>query len=315
MNTPHPPSHGHETGDADSFSLASYLTECQQRCQRAMQDRLTALPALPTPLRDAMEYASLLGGKRIRPALAYAAARAIGDHSPARIDDAACALELIHCYSLIHDDLPAMDNDNLRRGRPTVHKAWDEATAILAGDALQALAFRIISTAGPDSPPAEVQLQMCRELAAAAGYEGMVGGQGIDIQAANRALSLLELETMHRLKTGALIRASVSLGALATGNSTRPDREALDTYARNIGLAFQVQDDILDVASDTSILGKQQGADQARNKPTYVTLLGLDGAREKATELLANARDALSGFGARADALHAIAGYIIQRQH
>lgn len=297
------------------LDLPSWLAECQQRCNHYLQECLGTLPALPSPLRDAMDYATLSGGKRIRPALSYAAARAIGNCPPSHIDPAACAVELIHCYSLIHDDLPAMDNDDLRRGQPTVHRAWDEATAILAGDALQALAFRVVAESGNGAADPTTRLLMISELARAAGFEGMVSGQSIDIHAADQKLTLTELETMHTLKTGALIRAAVGLGAMATGNSTSAQRHALDQYAQNTGLAFQVQDDILDVTGDTATLGKQKGADQALNKPTYVTMLGLDGARAKAFTLLEAAHDALSGFGEGADALHAIADYVVQRHH
>jgi len=300
---------------ADTLDLPAWLAQCQQRCHLYLQQCLHTLPVLPSPLRDAMEYATLSTGKRIRPALAFAAARAIGNCPPSHIDAAACAVELIHCYSLIHDDLPAMDNDDLRRGQPTVHRAWDEATAILAGDALQALAFRTIAESGGAVTDANTRLLMISTLARAAGFEGMASGQSIDIRAANRALTLTELETMHALKTGALIRAAVALGALATGDSTAEQRTALDIYAQNIGLAFQVQDDILDVIGDTATLGKQQGADQALNKPTYVSLLGLEGAQEKASALLEAAHGALSGFGENADALRAIADYVVQRQH
>ena len=221
----------------------------------------------------------------------------------------ACALESLHSYSLVHDDLPAMDDDDLRRGKPTCHIAFNDATAILAGDALQTFAFELLSEADAD---AAVQLALVRQLAAASGARGMVLGQAIDLAAVDKRLDLEQLETMHRHKTGALIRASVSMGATAAG-ATHAQLTALDTYAAAVGLAFQVQDDILDVVADTETLGKQQGADIARNKPTYVALLGLEAARAKALELHQQALGALAGFGKSADHLRALSAYIIER--
>ena len=221
-------------------------------------------------------------------------------------------MELIHAYSLIHDDLPAMDNDDLRRGQPTCHRAFDEASAILAGDALQALAFDWLTHAG--NWHAETRLQMTRILARAAGPQGMAGGQAIDLASVGNQLDLASLEYMHQHKTGALIRASVQLGALASEQASPEQLAALADYADCIGLAFQVQDDILDIESDTSVLGKQQGADLARNKPTYPALLGLEGARAKAAALRDQALDSLSGFAAQADPLRQLAHYIVQRR-
>jgi len=267
-----------------SLPLADFMALCRERVQRKLQHSLETLPGPATRLREAMLHASLQGGKRVRPVLAYASACAVGG-SLEDADVAACTAELVHCYSLVHDDLPAMDDDDLRRGQPTVHIAFDEATAILAGDALQALAFRLLSEADGQRAGAATRLRMINLLAAAAGFEGMVSGQSVDFEAMGRSLSLQQLQIMHSLKTGALIRASVLLGALATEKADAVQLAALERYAECIGLAFQVQDDILDVTADTATLGKTQGADQALNKPTYVSLLGLDAATAKAQDL------------------------------
>ena len=297
-----------------AFDLDSFMELCQKRIQSLLLTHLEALPPQATQLRKAMQYACLQGGKRVRPLLVYAGAQVFGT-TPARADIAACAIELMHCYSLVHDDLPAMDDDALRRGNPTVHIAFNEATAILAGDALQGLAFRLLSDHGVTQISDSTRLRMINLLAAAGGYEGMVAGQAIDFEAVGRTLTLAELETMHSLKTGALICASVQLGALCTGKATEPELTALRHYAECIGLAFQVQDDILDVVSDTATLGKTQGADQALNKPTYVSLLGLQGARTKAAQLCRGAVAALQDFDHDADALRHIARYIVERHH
>ncbi|KKO12460.1 polyprenyl synthetase family protein [Pseudohongiella sp.] len=293
--------------------LPGFLQDCQQRCAEHMASYLNRLPDMPMRLTEAMRYSTLLGGKRIRPALVYASADALSDTRAGGTDVAACAVEFIHCYSLVHDDLPAMDNDDLRRGKPTLHRAFDEATAILAGDALQALAFQVIGE--NEQITAALRLRMLTVLAQSAGCQGMIAGQGIDLAAVGKSLSVNELETMHRLKTGALISASVELGALSAGCTEPRTLASLRHYARCIGLAFQVQDDILDVTSDTATLGKTQGADHARNKPTYVSLLGLDGARSKADALVTEAISALSAMGNRAGTLEAIARYITSRQH
>jgi geranylgeranyl pyrophosphate synthase len=277
-----------------------------------MQSQLSVLSAMPERLLDAMRYSSLSGGKRIRPCLVYASARALGA-LPACADAAACAVEFIHCYSLIHDDLPAMDNDDLRRGKPTLHRAFDEATAILAGDALQSLAFQVL--AENQLIEADIRLQMLTLLARAAGSDGMIAGQSIDLDAVGQQLTLAQLENMHNLKTGALIQASVELGALSAHCRDTTVLNALRDYARCIGLAFQVQDDILDVISDTKILGKTQGSDVARNKPTYVSLLGLEGARAKADSLIAQAQQALCRVDADTTLLRDLATYITARQH
>jgi geranylgeranyl pyrophosphate synthase len=292
--------------------LNTFLKLCRERCDQQMENRLVALTAMPPRLVEAMRYSTLLGGKRIRPCLAYAAAKALGAPMSAA-DDAACAVEMMHCYSLIHDDLPAMDNDDLRRGKPTLHKAYDEATAILAGDALQSLAIQILSEHKGNDPVTVVN--MINILTAASGCFGMIAGQALDTGAVGRQLTQSELETMHRLKTGALICASVELGALSAGCRAPQIMEALQVYARNIGLAFQVHDDVLDVVAETGTLGKKQGADIALNKPTYVSLLGLDGAREKATALIQAAKDALSPIPGDTAMLSSIADYVTQRAY
>lgn len=260
-------------------------------------------------LLTAMRYSIFNGGKRIRPVLVYAAGQAL--NCPAQYCDApAAAVEMIHAYSLIHDDLPAMDDDNLRRGKPTCHIQYDEATAILAGDALQTSAFAALT--GAQNQPG--QLQLLQELVQASGSLGMVAGQMIDLASVGKSLSLAELENMHRHKTGALIRASVRMGAIAGGADSQ-QLNALTQYAEALGLAFQVQDDILDVESDTETLGKQQGADIALNKPTYVSLLGLEQAKEKARLLVENAEQSLNDFGPEADLLRELARYVIERDH
>ncbi|MDO8343581.1 MAG: polyprenyl synthetase family protein [Cellvibrio sp.] len=266
----------------------------------------------PTQLRSAMRYSLFNGGKRVRPILAYAAALAIDPNiNLTLVDPIAAALECLHSYSLVHDDLPAMDDDDLRRGKPTCHIAFSEATAILAGDGLQTLAFDLLTQS---DLPSEIQIQLIRQLTLGSGIQGMVLGQAIDLAAVDHQLDLAQLETMHRYKTGALIRASVAMGAICAGADEK-QLAALDDYAAAIGLAFQVQDDILDVTSDTATLGKQQGADIARNKPTYVSLLGLGAAKAKADELHRQALGALSGFDASAAPLRQLASYIVQRSN
>lgn len=299
---------------AEKFVLAAFMTQCQERVQATLQQQLNALPATSQQLKSSLQYACLQGGKRIRPLLVYASAQALGAQL-SRADISACAVEMLHCYSLVHDDLPAMDDDNLRRGQPTLHIAYDEATAILAGDALQALAFRLLSAPGSEDISPTTKLAMLHCLAQAAGYEGMVSGQAIDFESVGKILTLEQLETMHSLKTGALIQASVTLGALCADHVEPSQLDALAHYARCIGLAFQVQDDILDVTSDTATLGKTQGADQALDKPTYVTLLGLEGAQSKAQDLCEEALHAIELHDERATALREIARYIVGRKH
>ncbi len=295
------------------MSFSDYLEQCQQRVGTALNYHLPAVAAPAERLKSAMHYSVLSGGKRVRASLVYASAGVFAGRPSQNLqnnlDLAACAVELIHAYSLIHDDLPSMDNDDLRRGKPTCHIAYDEATAILAGDALQTLAFELLGKLDTD---AGHQLNLIKTLASASGYAGMVGGQVLDIEAENNAPGLDGLEQIHRLKTGALIGASVRCGALLT-QATETELEALDSYAAAIGLAFQVQDDILDVTGKTEELGKQQGADEQLNKATYPGLLGLDGAIAKAQQLHRDALTALEGFGPGAEPLRQLSSFIIER--
>jgi geranylgeranyl pyrophosphate synthase len=291
--------------------FSHFANQCRTRVDEALNQYLPSGED-PTRLRAAMRYSLFNGGKRVRPILAYATALAIEPKTNlALIDPIAAALECLHSYSLVHDDLPAMDDDDLRRGKPTCHIAFNEATAILAGDGLQTLAFDLLTTTDVD---ATTRIKLIRQLTQGSGAEGMVLGQAIDLAAVDHQLDLAQLETMHRYKTGALIRASVAMGAICAGADDK-QLAALDDYAAAIGLAFQVQDDILDVTSDTATLGKQQGADIARNKPTYVSLLGLDAAKAKAAELHRQALDALREFGTSAIPLRQLASYIVERSN
>ncbi len=290
----------------------SILRRYQQQIDRALDRWLPPLNAPPAMLHDAMRYAVLGPGKRVRPVLVYATGQAF-DAALTHLDSSAVAVELIHAYSLVHDDLPAMDNDDLRRGRPTCHRKFDEATAILAGDALQALAFDVLANdVGLECSPAR-RIRMLSVLAHASGSRGMAGGQAIDLAAVGQRLTLSELENMHSHKTGALIRASVNLGYLASGSDDPTLETRLDHYARNIGLAFQVQDDILDVEGETETIGKPQGSDQDRDKPTYPNLLGMETAKATARRLCDEAISALDCFGTSADPLRWLAVYIVKR--
>ncbi|MGC8121592.1 (2E,6E)-farnesyl diphosphate synthase [Marinobacter sp. VGCF2001] len=289
----------------------AYLEQCRQQIDEELELCISRHSASQR-LQDTMRYCVLGGGKRVRPALCLAAARAMGvDDNVALIP--ACALELIHAYSLVHDDLPAMDDDDLRRGRPTAHIAFDEASAILAGDALQTLAFALLSEAPTLSDRQRVA--MVAELARSSGHQGMVGGQAIDLESVGQLLDVEQLETMHRHKTGALIVASVRLGALTAEKVTEHQLTSLTRYASALGLAFQVQDDLLDIEGDTQVIGKRQGSDAAKAKPTYPALLGVDGARQHLARLLQEALDALADFGPEADTLRAMADYVVARSH
>lgn len=285
---------------------ADWVTHIQSRTEATLNSLLPRADTPPHKLHEAMRYAMLGGGKRIRPLLCHAAGEMLGA-APAALDAAACAVELIHGYSLVHDDLPCMDNDVLRRGKPTCHVEYGEAMALLAGDALQSLAFRALCDA-------ELNVTATRLLAEAAGSLGMAGGQAIDLDAVGKSLSVDGLETMHRLKTGALIRAAVLLGACC-GKAADEDIASLSRFATTIGLLFQVVDDILDAESSTETLGKTAGKDAKDNKPTYVSLLGLNAARNKAAELGRQAHASLDGFGRRADRLHSLTDYIARREH
>ncbi|MBU2569224.1 MAG: (2E,6E)-farnesyl diphosphate synthase [Gammaproteobacteria bacterium] len=297
-----------------SNALKDYLTFCQNRVERALEARLPSETQIPTKLHEAMRYCVLDGGKRMRPMLTYCTGKALGI-APEDLDGAACAVEFIHVYSLIHDDLPAMDDDDLRRGKPTCHIAYDEATAILTGDALQALAFKVLADDPTIRADAESRLRMITMLAKASGSQGMVGGQAIDLESVGTMLTLPQLENMHIHKTGALIRASVNMATLTKPDIDPKQAEGLDHYAKCIGLSFQVKDDILDEESDTATLGKTQGKDKDNDKPTYPALLGLAGAKQKAQELHEQAIESLSGFGSEADLLRDLSLYIIQRDH
>lgn len=284
----------------------------QQSIESALDLWLPDAVLPPKSLHEAMRYSVLAEGKRIRPILLYATGQAFGVELTS-LDGPACSVEIIHAYSLIHDDLPSMDNDDLRRGRPTCHKAFGEATAILAGDALQTLAFQILAT-DPNIKISDLQrLEMIRTLALASGSKGMAGGQAIDLAAVGKKLDITELENMHTHKTGALIKASVEIGALSTKNINETLFTAISDYAKYIGIAFQVKDDILDIESDTSTLGKPQGSDVSMNKPTYPDLLGLDGAKEMASKLHHKAIKCLDVFDEKAKMLRQIADYIINR--
>jgi farnesyl diphosphate synthase len=280
--------------------------------ENVLSEVLPQAAIAPQRLHQAMRYAVLGGGKRIRPLLAFAAGELAGA-DPRRVDAAAAAVELIHAYSLVHDDLPCMDDDDLRRGKPTCHVEYDEATALLVGDGLQTLAFQVL-TEHPLADAPAVQLEMVGLLAMASGSRGMAGGQAIDLDSVGKSLSLPELEFMHIHKTGALIRASVQLGALCGRRLEDGEMERLLHFAKCIGLAFQVVDDILDAESTTATLGKTAGKDAEANKPTYVTVMGSNAARAFAAELHQDALQSLEPFGERAERLRQIADFIVKRQ-
>jgi len=294
------------------MQIQPFIRQCQERSNLFLEQCLPPAEGDASRLYQAMRYSVLNGGKRLRPALVYATVVALGNPIE-KGDAAACAVELTHSYSLIHDDLPAMDDDDLRRGQPTCHIAYDEATAILAGDALQVLAFEVIADDASHAISDVNKLRMLKALAQSTGYNGMVAGQAIDLYSVGKPLSLEQLKHMHNCKTGALIKACVTLGALATNQATQEQLRAFETFAISIGLAFQIKDDILDVEGDTQTLGKSQGADLALNKPTYTSILGLEQAKQEAHEQHQNAIRALSIFGPEADALRELATYIIER--
>jgi len=297
---------------AGTADLDAWMSERQARFEQVAGRALPAATQVPAQLHGAMRYAVLDGGKRVRPLLAYAAGLVTGA-APEAVDRVALAVEYVHAYSLVHDDLPCMDNDVLRRGKPTAHVAFGEATAMLAGDALQAESFRLLAEA---PLPATRVVALVRELAAAAGTSGMCGGQAIDLEAIGHALDLAELETMHRMKTGALLRAAVVMGALA-GDAAAPVHAALAAYAEAVGLAFQIVDDVLDVAATSKTLGKTAGKDAAQGKPTYVSLLGLAAARAWAERLRSDAHGALADLppGVGVDRLRQLADFIVLRSH
>ena len=300
-------------GSASSVTdFSAWMAAQGARVEQALSDWVPA--STPAGLGEAMRYAVLDGGKRLRPLLVLAAAEAVQGHAEAALR-AACAVELIHAYSLVHDDMPCMDNDVLRRGKPTVHVQFGEATALLAGDALQALAFELLTPEGDAVPPA-MQADLCRLLACAAGAHGMAGGQAIDLASVGKPLAEPELRAMHRLKTGALLQGSVRMGAACASDVPTAARKALDNYGAAIGLAFQVVDDILDVTADSAALGKTAGKDAAADKPTYVSLLGLAASQALADELRAQAHGALDASGLRdVSRLRALADLVVNRKN
>jgi geranylgeranyl pyrophosphate synthase len=290
------------------------LTAWQARMEQALAERLPAADAEPARLHAAMRYSVLGGGKRVRPMLLFCAARAVG-LSEAEVEGAACAIELVHVYSLVHDDLPAMDNDDLRRGRPTCHKAYDEGTAVLVGDALQSLAFQLLASDPALPPSAAIRMRLIELLAEASGTSGMAGGQALDLEAQGRRLPIAEVALMYQRKTGALIRASVLMAsACAPGLAPRLGR-ALAAFAAPIGLAFQIQDDLLDVLGATATVGKTTGADHARGKPTYPAVIGVEASQQRVRELHAEACGALLPFGSSADALRELADWLLVRSY
>ncbi|BAW80098.1 polyprenyl synthetase [Candidatus Nitrosoglobus terrae] len=294
-------------------STDNWLKNLQNRIEQALERALPSATLPPKHLHEAMRYAVLGKGKRVRPLLVYSTGATLGA-AEIILDKPAIAVELIHAYSLVHDDLPSMDNDDLRRGHPTCHKVFGETTALLTGDALQSLAFQILSDPALGIPEKN-QIRMLALLAEAAGSRGMAGGQAIDLESVGKYLNLPELEAMHKLKTGALIRASVLLGALCCPNASQSILENLDRFAQCIGLAFQIQDDVLDVESNTAILGKPQGSDLARDKPTYPSLLGLDQAKIRAKGLLEEAHQILQAIEAPTERLAWLANFIVARNY
>lgn len=295
------------------MTIENHLQQWQNQVAQLLETRLPQADAMPHTLHQAMRYGALNGGKRIRPILVYATGKALGANTD-DLNAPALAVELIHCYSLVHDDLPAMDDDDLRRGKPTCHIEFNEATAILAGDALHTQAFQELSSFefSPQAQPQ--QIEMIRILAEASGSRGMGGGQAIDLESTQQSIDLAKLENMHRMKTGALIKASILLGALCAGPLKPKERQALIKFADAIGLAFQVKDDILDIESDTETLGKPQGSDLAKDKSTYPALLGIEGSRQKLTDLLQLALQALAELSYNTQLLADLAEFIVHRK-
>ena len=297
---------------AAAQAFAARVADCRSRIERVLEQALSLPDSGTARLREAMRYSVLGAGKRLRPTLVYLTGEALG--APlTQLDGPAAAVELIHVYSLVHDDLPAMDDDDLRRGRPTCHRAYDEATAILVGDALQALAFAVLANEPSSGASTPSRLEMIRVLARATGTSGMAGGQAVDLAAVGRTLTVTAIEDMHRRKTGALIQGSVLLGALAAGVSGGAELAGLERFGADIGLAFQIQDDILDVEGDPAVLGKSTGADAAHAKPTYPSTVGLESARVRARELRDTAIATLAPLGRRVAALTQLANFVVDR--
>lgn len=294
------------------MAFPARIAAFRARIELVLERWLPSPERVPMRLHEAIRYSVLGQGKRLRPTLVYATGHAL--HVPVeRLDGPAAAVELIHAYSLVHDDLPAMDDDDLRRGRPTCHKAFDEATAILVGDALQVLAFQILASDPAMNAAAQARVRMIELLAEASGTEGMAGGQALDLGAIGRTLDIAELEEMHRRKTGALIRASVLMAATLAERLDDRRRMQLEEFAQLIGLAFQIQDDILDVEGDPQALGKATGADRARNKPTYPSVAGMEQAKRRCLQLHALALEAIGDFGDGAEELRWLADYVVAR--
>ena len=298
--------------EADALTFAAWMGSVQARIERSLAQFLPSANIAPSRLHHAMRYATLEGGKRVRPLLCFAAGE-LSNASSDRLAVAACAVELIHAYSLVHDDVPCMDDDVLRRGKPTVHVEYDEATALLVGDALQSLAFQLLAEHRLADDPT-VQLEMVKALAVAAGSRGMAGGQQIDLESTGKELSVPELEAMHIRKTGALIRAAVMLGAGCGEALAAQERAHLDRYVSCVGLGFQVVDDVLDADGTTATLGKTAGKDSKSGKATFVSAMGVVRAREFAEQLRKDAQAALEIFGARARRLAEVADFIVQRK-
>ncbi|GAC1303135.1 MAG: (2E,6E)-farnesyl diphosphate synthase [Steroidobacteraceae bacterium] len=298
------------TGQEFAFQLESW----QARMENALAARLPAAALVPTRLHEAMRYSVLGGGKRVRPALLFATAKTLG-LTEDEVEAAACAVELIHVYSLVHDDLPAMDDDDLRRGRPTCHKAFDEATAILVGDSLQPLAFQLLARDPALPASSAIRLRLVELLSEASGTFGMAGGQAIDLALQGRRPAIEQVEDLHARKTGALIRASVLMAAECVPDLETRDYAALQRFAVSIGLAFQIQDDLLDVLGDASTLGKATGADRERDKPTHPSIIGIEASQRRVSLLHRQALEALAPFTARADGLRSLADWLLRRRH
>ncbi len=294
-------------------NFQQWVATCSAQVEQAITTRLPPSGQFPQRLHEAMRYAALNGGKHFRPLLIYATAQAL-DLPLRQVDSLAAAIEMIHAYSLVHDDLPAMDDDDLRRGKPTCHKAFDEATAILAGDALQALAFRILASDDELTPDCSVRIRIIRHIAEAIGSRGMAGGQAIDLESEGARLNAAELEAMHIHKTGALIRAAVVTTAYCAKDLDEAQEAALERYAKCVGLAFQIHDDVLDETGSAAEMGKHAGADRARDKNTYPALFGLNESQSMAQELIENATEQLHGFGAAGNKLRELAEFVISRR-
>ncbi|MFD2164710.1 (2E,6E)-farnesyl diphosphate synthase [Thalassotalea euphylliae] len=296
------------------MSQLAQLTELQERVNKLLEAKLNALPVNDEKLLEAMRYGLLIGGKRMRPYLAYITGQALHAEM-SDIDAVACALECIHAYSLLHDDLPAMDDDDLRRGQPTCHKAFDEATAILAGDSLQTLAFDILAHHPLSAFAESKRIKLIQHLVNASGYQGMCGGQALDLSATGKSVDLETLKQLHKLKTGALLGASVAMAAECAPNADETQKRALSEFAELVGLAYQVQDDIIDITSSEEELGKPKGSDLEHNKSTYPALLGLQGAQQKAEDLYQESLQALARLPYNTQNLAEFATFIVRRTH